>query len=166
MRCPKAPGKGGFSNPGSSRLNLTHITIRGMMKTPGQSYDIFLTEYYKKQGLMSNMALSRITARVNPTIHGLTRATAIHGLTRATARVAPTIHGLTRATARVAPTIHGLTRATARVAPTIHGCASPISSSGRATDLRFLEESRISRSPRVLFLGMQGMFSYAPLLAF
>src|SRR5437588_13067397 len=84
MRCPKAPGKGGFSNPGSSRLNLTHITIRGMMKTPGQSYDIFLTEYYKKQGLMSNMALSRITARVNPTIHGLTRATA---------RVAPTIHG-------------------------------------------------------------------------
>jgi len=25
-----------------------------MMKTPGQSYDIFLTEYYKKQGLMSN----------------------------------------------------------------------------------------------------------------
>src|SRR6266566_7943902 len=54
MRCPKAPGKGGFSNPGSSRLNLTHITIRGMMKTPGQSYDIFLTEYYKKQGLMSN----------------------------------------------------------------------------------------------------------------
>ena len=98
------------------------------MKTPGQSYDIFLTEYYKKQGLMSNMALSRITARVNPTIHGLTRATA-------------------------------------RIAPTIHGCASPISSSGRATDLRFLEESRISRSPRVLFLGMQGRFSYAPLLA-
>src|SRR6266852_4034154 len=135
MRCPKAPGKGGFSNPGSSRLNLTHITIRGMIKTPGTSYHIFLTEYYKKQGLMSNMALSRATARGDPTIHGVTRAIA-----------------------RVAPTIHSLTRATARVAPTIHGCASPISSSGRATDLRFLEESRIARSPRVLFLGMQGRF--------
>src|SRR5881227_2764529 len=86
-------------------------------------------------------------------------------LSRTTARVAPTIHGFTRATARVAPTIHGFTRATARVAPTIHGCVSPISASGRATDLRFLEESRIARSPRVLFLGMQGRFSYAPLLA-
>src|SRR5437773_9651644 len=83
MRCPKAPGKGGFSNPGSSRPNLTHITIRGMMKTPGQSYYLFYIEYYKKRGLMSNMALSRETLAVSPTIHGLTRATA---------RVAPTIH--------------------------------------------------------------------------
>src|SRR6266480_6608099 len=58
-----------------------------------------------------------------------------------------------------------LSREIVRVAPTIHGCASPISSSGRATDLRYLEESRIARSPCVLFLGMQGSFSYAPLLA-
>src|SRR5436305_5050429 len=72
---------------------------------------------------------------------------------------------LSRTTARVAPTIHGFTRATARVAPTIHGCVSPISASGRATDLRFLEESRIARSPHVLFLGMKGRFSYPPLRA-
>jgi methionyl-tRNA formyltransferase len=35
-----------------------------MMKTPGESYDIFLVEYYKKQGLMSNMAKSTHLPRV------------------------------------------------------------------------------------------------------
>src|SRR5438034_10824848 len=64
MRCPKAPGKGGFSNPGSSRPNLTHITIRGMMKTPGQSYYIFWIKYYKKQDLMSNMLQTKYLPRV------------------------------------------------------------------------------------------------------
>src|SRR6266576_1375070 len=64
MRCPKAPGKGGFSNPGSSRPNLTHITIRGMMKTPDQSYDIFWIKYYKKQDLMSNMLQTQRLPRV------------------------------------------------------------------------------------------------------
>src|SRR5215471_18610523 len=64
MRCPNAPGNGGLSKPGSSRPNLTHITIRGMMKTPGECYDIFLVEYYKKQGHMSNMAKSTHLPRV------------------------------------------------------------------------------------------------------
>jgi methionyl-tRNA formyltransferase len=35
-----------------------------MMKTPGQSYDIFLIEYYKKQGLMSNVSQSAYLPRV------------------------------------------------------------------------------------------------------
>src|SRR6266704_3654398 len=56
MRCPNSPGKGGFSNPGSSRPNLTHITVRGMMKTPGRCYDVLCNEYYKIAMSMSNIA--------------------------------------------------------------------------------------------------------------
>src|SRR5215467_11100684 len=54
MRCPSSPGKGGFSSPGSSRPSLTHITIRGMMITPGRRYVVLYTEYYKIACRMSN----------------------------------------------------------------------------------------------------------------
>src|SRR6266849_8086004 len=54
MRCPSSPGKGGLSNPGSSRPNLTHITVRGMMITPGRCYVVLYSEYYKIACRMSN----------------------------------------------------------------------------------------------------------------
>src|SRR6478752_70012 len=34
MRCPRGPGKGGLSNPGSSRPNLTQFTIRAISSLP------------------------------------------------------------------------------------------------------------------------------------
>src|SRR6266851_993762 len=58
MRCPSSPGKGGLSNPGSSRPNLTHITVRGMMITPGRCYVVLYSEYYKIACRMSNSTRS------------------------------------------------------------------------------------------------------------
>src|SRR6266481_6181977 len=54
MRCPSPPGKGGLSNPGSSRPSLTHITIRGMIITPDRCYVVLYSEYYKIACRMSN----------------------------------------------------------------------------------------------------------------
>src|SRR5258708_9343202 len=58
MRCPSSPGKGGLSSPGSSRPDLPHITVRGMMITPGRCYVVLYSEYYKIACRMSNSTRS------------------------------------------------------------------------------------------------------------